>query len=315
MAGWPHVRMKGIGMQSKRASWTGIVGSALCFVAACSAPATHEGSAKSESTGTTRAAAGTAFPNDQTTYHYFRSKGFTNFQAAAIVGNLDQESGIDPNISQQNGGPGRGIAQWSAGGRWDSDPGDNVVAFAQQQGKSPYDLQVQLDFIMFELNTFPDYGLAQLKASTNVTDATTDFELGFEGCAIPEQCDRDARVNYANDVLNAYGNDPVDTDAGGPSGDDDDDASAPSEAGSSDSGGTSGDDDDDDDAGSVGSDASTGSGHTKDSGASSTAAPVADAPSSHGCAITATRRAHDGDALVLATIGIAVIAMRRRRQD
>src|SRR5437660_629039 len=82
-------------------------------------------------------------------------------------------------------GPGRGIAQWSAGGRWDSDQGDNLVAFASQEGQSPYSLDVQLDFIMYELQTFPDYGLAKLKASTNVTDATTDFELDFEGCGIP----------------------------------------------------------------------------------------------------------------------------------
>ena len=42
-------------------------------------------------------------------------------QAAGIIGNLDQESGMDPTISQYDGGPGRGIAQWSTGGRWDTD--------------------------------------------------------------------------------------------------------------------------------------------------------------------------------------------------
>jgi hypothetical protein len=172
-----------------------------------------------ERTGTVRAAGMTAFPNDQIAYDYFRGQGFTNFQAAGIVGNLDQESGIDPTISQQNGGPGRGIAQWSAGGRWDTDPGDNLMAFAAMEGASPTDLQTQLDFIMFELTMFPDYGLATLKASTNVTDATTDFELGFEGCAIASECDGPSRINYAMSILAAYGNDPV-PDAGNGSGDD-----------------------------------------------------------------------------------------------
>jgi len=156
----------------------------------------------------------TAFANDKPTYDYCRGQGFKSFQAAAIVGNLDQESGIDPNISQQNGGPGRGIAQWSAGGRWDSDPDDNVVAFAKQQGKSPYDLGLQLDFIMYELHHDAGYGLAKLMASGNVADATSDFELDFEGCGIPDQCDYDSRLNYANDVLKAYGDDPVVPDAG-----------------------------------------------------------------------------------------------------
>src|SRR4051794_5140784 len=75
--------------------------------------------------------ADTASANDKAVYDYFRAKGLTNFQAAGVVGNLDQESGIDPTIHQYNNGPGRGIAQWSAGGRWDTIDGDNVVQYAQ----------------------------------------------------------------------------------------------------------------------------------------------------------------------------------------
>src|SRR4051794_11656356 len=209
----------------------GLCAAAFSLLPACSAP-TKSVPAPEESIGQSSAA--TAFANDHSTYVYFRQKGFTSFQAAGIVGNLDQESGINPTISQQNGGPGRGIAQWSAGGRWDSDPGDNVVAYASSKGQSPTSLSLQLDFIMFELNTFPDFGLAKLKASTNVTDATTDFELDYEGCGIPAQCDGAQRVVYAKDVLNAYGNDPVpdagtQADASAPeAGDDDTDSSAPS---------------------------------------------------------------------------------------
>ena len=59
----------------------------------------------------------TSFPNDQAAFDYFLGKGLTNYQAAGIVGNLDQESGVDP-TAVQSGGPGRGIAQWSVGGRW-----------------------------------------------------------------------------------------------------------------------------------------------------------------------------------------------------
>jgi hypothetical protein len=161
--------------------------------------------APSETDSASSAASSTAFPNDKTAYDYFLAKGLTSFQAAAVVGNLDQESGIDPTIAQENGGPGRGIAQWSTGGRWDKDAGDNLVAFAAKEGLPTSSLTVQLDFIWYELTTFPDYGLATLRASTNVTDATTDFELGFEGCAIASECDASSRISFAKSVLAAYG--------------------------------------------------------------------------------------------------------------
>ena len=67
------------------------------------------------------------FPNEKPAFDYFRLKGLTDIQSAGIVGNLDAESGLDPTIHQIGGGPGRGIAQWSAGARWDTTPGDNVV--------------------------------------------------------------------------------------------------------------------------------------------------------------------------------------------
>src|SRR4051794_15363078 len=52
--------------------------------------------------------------NDKVAFDFFLGKGLTPIQAAGIIGNLDQESGMSPTISQYGGGPGRGIAQWSA---------------------------------------------------------------------------------------------------------------------------------------------------------------------------------------------------------
>jgi MYXO-CTERM domain-containing protein len=137
------------------------------------------------------------FANDVTACNYFVGKGLSNFQAAGIVGNLDQESGVSP-TAVQSGGPGRGIAQWSVGGRWDTDANDNAEWYATQQGQSVDALTLQLDFIWYELTTFSGYGLASLKASTNVTDATVDFETDFEGCG---QCDQSTRISYAEGVL------------------------------------------------------------------------------------------------------------------
>jgi uncharacterized protein (TIGR03382 family) len=163
------------------------------FFLACSSP--------SEPTGASDEALNT---NDQAAYDFFVGKGLTNFQAAGIVGNLDQESNVNPNAIQQ-GGPGRGIAQWSVGGRWDTDSGDNAVAYAAKENLSVWSLQLQLDFIWYELTTFSGYGLASLEKTTNVTDATVVFETDFEGCG---QCDQTNRINYAEAVLKAYGSIP-----------------------------------------------------------------------------------------------------------
>jgi len=156
------------------------------------------------------------FANDQAAFDYFLGKGLSNFQAAGVVGNLDQESGVDP-LAVQSGGPGRGIAQWSVGGRWDTDANDNATWYAGQQGQSVDSLQLQLDFIWYELTTFSGYGLAALKASTDVSSATIAFQNDFEGCGT---CDQSQRIAYAENVLSAFGNDTVDGGASADAGSD-----------------------------------------------------------------------------------------------
>jgi hypothetical protein len=147
--------------------------------------------------------ADTAFANDKAAFDFFIGKGLTNFQAAGIVGNLDQESGVNPS-SVQSGGPGRGIAQWSTGGRWDTSAGDNVKAYAVQQAESMTSLNLQLEFIWYELTTI-GYGYAALEATTNVTDATIAFMDKYEICG---DCLSSQRVAYAQAVLAAYGQIP-----------------------------------------------------------------------------------------------------------
>jgi hypothetical protein len=126
-----------------------------------------------ETVGATSAAVSAS---DQVAYDFFVGKGLANYQAAGIVGNLDQESGMNPTVSQYGGGPGRGIAQWSAGGRWDTDAQDNVLWYASTLGESAESLTLQLEFIWYELESFPGYGLASLRATTNVSEATVVFQ-------------------------------------------------------------------------------------------------------------------------------------------
>jgi hypothetical protein len=139
---------------------------------------------------------------EQTAFNYFVNKGLTATQSAGIVGNLIQESNVIATSVEYGGGPGRGIAQWSVGGRWDTSHSDNVTAYANQQGTSRWALATQLDFIWYELTTFSGYGLAQLKSATTVTGATVAFMAKFEVCGT---CNQSGRIAYANQVLAAYG--------------------------------------------------------------------------------------------------------------
>ena len=214
------------------------------------------------------------FANDKTAYDYFIGKGLTNFQAAGVVGNLDQESGVDPTIHQAGGGVGRGIAQWSTGARWDTTDKDNVLQYATQQGQSATSLGLQLDFMWYELMTFSQYGLTELKASTNLTDATTVIEDKFEGCVYANypECALPSRINFAKGILNAYG---ANTGTGGQGG---------GGAGGGGAGGTGG--------ASTGAGGSSGSGGTSISGsAGSTNTTVGGSAGSSGSAGTTSSTA------------------------
>jgi hypothetical protein len=165
----------------------------------CVGDATDE---SSEDPGAESAALSAA---EKTAYEFFVGKGLKNFQAAGIVGNLMQESNVIPTAVEYDGGPGRGIAEWSAGGRWDHDGGDNAKWYAAKEGQSVESLTLQLEFVWYELQTFSGYGLSELKSSSNVSQATIAFQDRFEGCGT---CEQSTRIAYAQKALSAYGSEP-----------------------------------------------------------------------------------------------------------
>ncbi len=138
--------------------------------------------------------------NTRIAYDFFISKGLTPVQAAGVVGNLIQESNVNP-MSSQAGGPGRGIAQWSVGGRWDHDSRDNAVWYAGTRGLSVWSLDLQLQFVWYELTNFSWLGLSQLRAATTVSAATIAFQDHYEGCGT---CLQSQRITYSQQVYNAY---------------------------------------------------------------------------------------------------------------
>lgn len=140
--------------------------------------------------------------NIQQAFNYFIAKGFTAAQSAGIVGNLIQESGVNPLRDQMNGGPGRGIAQWEYypppdRGRWNV-----LLDYAASRG-DPRSLAIQLDFVMAEFNS-KNYSsvLNDIKSSTTVQQSTDIFLAGYEKAGVANES---SRLNNANSVLASYG--------------------------------------------------------------------------------------------------------------
>ncbi len=153
------------------------------------------------SPNSTELVAGVNRTNEKIAFDFFVAKGLTKKEAAGIIGNLDQESLMDPRASQA-GGAGRGIAQWSVGGRWDTYNGDNEVDYTNGTlGVSRWNLNGQLKFIWYELTHFSYYGLSELKATTTIDGAVVVFQDKFEGCGT---CNTAARKAYAHDAYNRY---------------------------------------------------------------------------------------------------------------
>jgi hypothetical protein len=139
--------------------------------------------------------------NEHAAFDYFVARGLTKRQAAGIVGNLIQESSVIPTAVEFGGGPGRGIAQWSVGGRWNVSHHDNVTWYADQHNEGRWKLHTQLAFIWYELHSVGGYGLTALRNTRTIRGATLVFMRDFEMCGT---CDSSNRVEYAHQVYNAY---------------------------------------------------------------------------------------------------------------
>lgn len=124
-------------------------------------------------------------------YDFLVGKGLKDFQAAAIVGNLQQESGLNPRAFFQKEAS-YGIAQW----RLERYTG--LLSYAAGAGRDPWTLETQLNYLWHELQTHPEFGLEPLIASTTLEAATTVFQDRFERCG---DCRTSSRVAFAQSVL------------------------------------------------------------------------------------------------------------------
>ena len=142
-------------------------------------------------------------------WKFFTGKGYSNHATAGIMGNLQQESSMDPTKKQYGGGPGRGIAQWTVSeGRF-----KGLQAHAKSKGKDWTDLQSQLEWIDMELagkdsttaSKLKKYGgLDGFKKATDYKWAVEAFEKSFERAGKPNYTNRYKYAqNYYEKMANA----------------------------------------------------------------------------------------------------------------
>ena len=111
--------------------------------------------------------------NAEKAFNFFIAANFGTEVSAAIVAAIIEQSGneIDP-LKEVKGS--YGIVQWpmieTEGNRY-----QNLLYFAGNRGLNPGSLGAQLQFILYELRTFPFLGLGKLKRTTGTKAAVDIF--------------------------------------------------------------------------------------------------------------------------------------------
>lgn len=153
--------------------------------------------------------------NVEKTFNFFKSQGLTDIQAAAIIGNLSQESSpeIEPMLIEGGrkskdprdaGGGGYGIVQWT--------PGAKVLDVAKNYNiKGPiHELETQLQIVIAEMKGTSPPGhkniMKDFKKINNLEEAVVFFQDKYEAPGIPHTSNR---INFAKEALQKYGSGDV----------------------------------------------------------------------------------------------------------
>lgn len=119
--------------------------------------------------------------------------GYSKDAAAGVLGNIEAESGFDPNIIEGGTGIGFGLCQWSYGRR------TQIEQYAASKGKEPGDLNTQIEFLIAEITPgggadgFANYQLVEYNGyspsdwenASTPEDAAIAFCWSFERPGIP----------------------------------------------------------------------------------------------------------------------------------
>ena len=115
---------------------------------------------------------------------YFVSQGFTPEGAAGIMGNLIQESSLDPTAVSPSGY--HGLAQWntsnSGGHWWDASDGIRAWIISQGYNETDYAGQIRAIYEAERRGQMTENLWAELKALTNIEQAAELFAVYYEAC-------------------------------------------------------------------------------------------------------------------------------------
>jgi len=174
--------------------------------------------------------------NEQKIWNYLKSKGLSDHGVAGMMGNLYAESALRPTNLQNSyekslgftddaytvavdGGTygnfvkdsaGYGLAQWTY---WSRKQG--LLNFAESEGKSIGDLEMQLDYLYKELSEGYKSVLAVLKSATTVKAASDSVLVNFERPADMSDAVKTKRASYGQTYYDKYAGGAADTSEGG----------------------------------------------------------------------------------------------------
>ncbi len=141
-------------------------------------------------------------------WQFLKSKGYSEQAAAGILGNMDQESGIMPDIDEGGGGPGYGLVQWTSPVAGESGRAYVQRLLAQAGISGDYrNITTQLKLLDWHMHngqyipsaSYP-YSVAEFKALTDIGTATMAFEANFERPAVTHP-ERIPMAQYWYDLL------------------------------------------------------------------------------------------------------------------
>lgn len=138
-------------------------------------------------------------------WNFLRAQGFSAAATAAIMGNIQQESGFDPTIEEIGNAVGFGLCQWSYERR------TNLINWCNNNGYDYSTVEGQLAYLIYELEGGDPTcvslmnqmcgGLEGFKQLTDVALATQIFQQCFERAGIPNMGNR---IDAANEFYNKW---------------------------------------------------------------------------------------------------------------
>ncbi|MBN3806981.1 hypothetical protein GXB81_28630 [Paraburkholderia sp. Ac-20336] len=130
--------------------------------------------------------------------------GLTATQAAGVLGNLQQESGLQGNVNQggATGAPSSNFADDNNNGwglaQWGGPRKQGEIDYAQQHGLDPGSLQANLGFMDQELKTDYSKTITDIKGTSTAEQAALVWDKDYEQATDPEMSNRN---KYAEEFL------------------------------------------------------------------------------------------------------------------